>query len=1138
MIDTKYSRPAYWVPALTLLIFLMLANSGLVGPQQETLHIHFISASKEYQSQASLKAFGQMLERYRDDIKVTASWGEDAGSDLPDIQDLEQADLMVVFARRMTLPDEQLGYITRHVEANKPVLGIRTASHAFQGFLELDEQVFGGDYDGHGGDEPVELTLDGEAEDHPILSGVGMWTRPGKIYHNPELGAGTQALIHGRGRDSGIDEPLAWTNRYGQGGRAFYTSMGMPADFKNEHFLRMLYNAVLWTTGREGGEQTEPFGAEMKPGYYQRMDYGPVLAETIRKDWPENSLVRKGLAIRLDHDAAMVFDTDLMRFATATAGGWLDITKTDYTGYKGSDIASLEGRQIFASPEIAGWAREGSFYGPRQDGMGNLPRDWARYQGYYRNGDQVVLSYTVGGIPVLDQPGSVQIDGTVAFTRTLQVDASDTGMQALIAGKRDSWTVTQQGRDQVILDTGEGAFAVHLTGEPGDGSLSVEEDRIELHFQPSDRARHARIVMFEMASPGAGQFGRVLRHFQQNEAPDLNDLTRGGQANWEQELEVAGHIAGGQSGYVIDRIPIPFENPWGAWMRLSGLDFFEDGRRAAVSTWNGDVWIVSGLDGDLEHVTWRRFASGLFYPMGIAVVDEEIFVTERSQLTRLHDLNGNGEADFYENFNNDGIVYPMAHSLGLEVDSGGNFYFFKNGNRVPGEVAQHGALIRVSADGASREVYARGYRGGNTLGIGYNDRILSADQEGNWVPVDRIDVMEKGGFYGDRRHGGTQLEVGEFNPPIAWTPKQVNNSSGLITWAGDSRWGPLAGQWILGSYGQSTLFAVLTEQMGDRLQGGVVKLPVESASGLMRGAVSPADGQLYVAGLRGWQTLGTEDAAFERIRYAGGKVNLPRNIHITPAGVQLMFTDPVDPVSAQNINNYRVERWDYLYSSRYGSPEVLPDNSRHEGRDTMTVTSVTISDNGKAIFMELEDMRSVMQMKIAYELTFNDGQKLGNAVYHTVNWLSSEDAGSTPGWQQRIIDASREPAEEETGGQERLAFEGDDAPAWFRDGAVSFERNCVACHVSGGVAPTLATSEWAGGSREALVRIVLHGKRGNRGVMTPFSWMDDHEVASVVSYIRRQWHGKEPVSPSDVGQIRKRNEDRTGLWTEEELREF
>jgi type 1 glutamine amidotransferase len=155
---------------------------------EDTLHIHFISASEEYQSEPSLKHLKELFGTNEIPVKVTASWGKDAGSDLPDIELLEDADLMLVFARRMTLPENQLGYIIRHIEAEKPVIGIRTASHAFQDFLEMDAMVFGGDYDGHGDDETVDVSIAEGAADHPILSGVEEWRRPGKIYHNPEPG--------------------------------------------------------------------------------------------------------------------------------------------------------------------------------------------------------------------------------------------------------------------------------------------------------------------------------------------------------------------------------------------------------------------------------------------------------------------------------------------------------------------------------------------------------------------------------------------------------------------------------------------------------------------------------------------------------------------------------------------------------------------------------------------------------------------------------------------------------------------------------------------------------------------------------------------------------------------------------------
>lgn len=247
----------YRLSLLLPLLMVVLPVTVLAGSQHEqvqgdTLHIHFISASTEYKSEPSLHRLGEFLEERYDDVRITASWGEDAGSDLPGIELLAEADLMVVFARRMTLPQEQLNYILDYVEQEKPVIGIRTASHAFQGFLELDERVFGGDYDGHGDDEPVEVTVADGRRGDPLLNGIEMpWRRPGKIYHNPELNPYTTILLYGEGLESGIYEPIAWSHRYGQEGRAFYTSMGLPGDFKNENFIRLILNAIEWTTGHE-----------------------------------------------------------------------------------------------------------------------------------------------------------------------------------------------------------------------------------------------------------------------------------------------------------------------------------------------------------------------------------------------------------------------------------------------------------------------------------------------------------------------------------------------------------------------------------------------------------------------------------------------------------------------------------------------------------------------------------------------------------------------------------------------------------------------------------------------------------------------------------------------------------------------
>ena len=155
------------------------------------------------------------------------------------------------------MPEPQLAVIRKYIEAEKPVLGIRTASHAFQNY-PIDDEVFCGSYSGHDNDEPVDVKIADDATKHPILEQVEAWTRKGKLYHNRKLGENTTLLLSGTGKKSDLHEPLAWTHTYGKNGRVFYTSMGYPDDFKNQDFRQLLLNAIEWTTEHKLEKKPSP----------------------------------------------------------------------------------------------------------------------------------------------------------------------------------------------------------------------------------------------------------------------------------------------------------------------------------------------------------------------------------------------------------------------------------------------------------------------------------------------------------------------------------------------------------------------------------------------------------------------------------------------------------------------------------------------------------------------------------------------------------------------------------------------------------------------------------------------------------------------------------------------------------------
>jgi type 1 glutamine amidotransferase len=169
---------------------------------------------------------------------------------------LTRADLVVVFARRRAFPAEQMNYLRDYLDRGKPLIGLRTASHAFdargqgpKGHFEwprFDPEVLGGNYNGHY-DKGVEATItavDGAAG-HPILAGVlTPFKTTAALYRASPLAKSAKALLVGA-IPGEKPEPVAWTNTYGKS-RVFYTSLGSLDDFTNPQFRRLLVNAVFW----------------------------------------------------------------------------------------------------------------------------------------------------------------------------------------------------------------------------------------------------------------------------------------------------------------------------------------------------------------------------------------------------------------------------------------------------------------------------------------------------------------------------------------------------------------------------------------------------------------------------------------------------------------------------------------------------------------------------------------------------------------------------------------------------------------------------------------------------------------------------------------------------------------------------
>lgn len=213
------------------------------------LKVCLISASAEYKSDEVLAAFQASLEKDFN-ASCTRIFGADKGDTLPNLDAIKTCDVMLVFARRVKLPPDQLAIVKAYFDAGRPLVGVRTASHAFQTWLEFDKEVLGGSYNNHYGKGPIQkVAIVEKAKDHPLLKGFAAYETPASLYKNPTVAADATILLEGSIPDKPT-EPVAWT-RLHKGGRIFYTSLGAPEDFANAGFKQMIVNALFWTCKRD-----------------------------------------------------------------------------------------------------------------------------------------------------------------------------------------------------------------------------------------------------------------------------------------------------------------------------------------------------------------------------------------------------------------------------------------------------------------------------------------------------------------------------------------------------------------------------------------------------------------------------------------------------------------------------------------------------------------------------------------------------------------------------------------------------------------------------------------------------------------------------------------------------------------------
>jgi len=752
------------------------------------------------------------------------------------------------------------------------------------------------------------------------------------------------------------------------------------------------------------GSSRGPVAMRQEP--WREMDYGPFLISSYElvgaespprpevtaadreraaiegrpaeRTWPaDTNFAYKGIAVQLDSAPGgiaegshwITFDHDTLRIAGAWTGkGFIDWNGILFDGQHFRTPRTV-GTLQFANPPGPGWAdpATGSFDDPRflaRDGQryGPLPSEWGKYHGLYKHGQRIVIAYRVGQAEILESH---------------RFDASEHAWVRIL-------NLSQSPHDLTLRIAPESALAVSVNGPTG---LRVEISRgYSVLKIPADQTP----VNFElrMLPP---QVVAAHEATQPRAPEDLQRFTTGGDAQWAEDLNTTPDVGGNRTAFVYDTLTRPTGNPWKSRLRMSGLDFFPDGKRMVACCCDGDVWIIDGIDKVGGDLTWRRIASGLFHPLGIKIVHGRILVSCRDQIVVLNDLNGDGETDFYECLNNDHQVTEHFHefAMGLQADEAGNLYYAKSARHARDSlVPQHGTLLKVSADGSETTILANGFRAANGVCLNPDDTFFVTDQEGHWTPMNRINRVTQGGFYGNMYSYGAPSDTSDaaMQWPLCWPNKPFDRSPSELVWVDSEPWGPLKGSLLSLSYGYGRIFIVPHEQVDGWWQGGMCQLPLpDFPTGLMRARFHPRSGHLYVCGMQAWGSSQIESpGGLYRVRMTGKPANLPIGLHAHQQGLTITFSDPVDVTSATDPGNYYLESWALKRTANYGS-------DRYE-EAVLSVASVELSSDLRQVTLRIDGIKPTWTMQIAYKLRDVAGERFQGVIQNTIHRLGGESS--------------------------------------------------------------------------------------------------------------------------------------------------
>ncbi len=452
-----------------------------------------------------------------------------------------------------------------------------------------------------------------------------------------------------------------------------------------------------------------------------------------------------------------------------------------------------------------------------------------------------------------------------------------------------------------------------------------------------------------------------------------------------------------------------FEIPEGVELEATSFQLMPDGRMAVASR-RGEIWMIEDpMAKEVSAKQFMLFAQGLHEPIGLAEKDGWLYVTQRPDVSRLRDTDGDGQADEFEivadGWNITGDYHEYA--FGSKFDRDGNIWvaLCLTGS-FSSDALYRGWAVRVTPDGKTIPTTS-GLRSPGGVGMNASGDIFYTDNQGPWNGTCSLKLLSQGKFVGhpggfkwyeqaefamgkkpaEPKDGSRFVieadRIPEYEPPAIMFPygKMGQSAAGIACDTSGGKFGPFSDQVFVGDQTFSTVMRCYLEKIDGHYQGACFPFREGFDSGIVGLQMHPS-GSLFAGGTnRGWGSRGTKSFCVQRLDWTGQVPFEIAEMHAKVDGFELVFTKPVARESAEDISSYEMKTFTYIFQASYGSPEV--------DATTPKILAAKLSSDGTRVHLTIDGLqRGHVHHLRSQGVRSTEGESLLHKdAYYTLNYL-------------------------------------------------------------------------------------------------------------------------------------------------------